>query len=156
MEKSGTSDQDTPRNPHQLSSSTDDKQKSIDLPVAPESHVQTVLIVDDDAMICEVVTGMLEVLGYVAISVNASEEALARFEQIHTDLILLDLTMPKLSGIEFLEQLRERNSKVPVILASGHAKTAEISRVCEADSVCFLKKPFTIAELSAMLKAMLP
>ena len=115
----------------------------------------TVLVVDDDDMICEIVAGMLEILGYTVVTLTDSEQALAQVSSIKPALLILDMAMPKLSGSQVVDLLRAEGFDVPVLLSSGYVKTDEINSVCANPNVGYLKKPFTISELSEAVAQML-
>lgn len=108
----------------------------------------TVLVVDDEEMIRRTTARMLEHAGYRVIAADGGREALALLDggEGSVDLVLLDLMMPGLSGVETLEAIRERAPRLPVLLASGGI-TSRINHPVIA-------KPYTMDELVRRVDAM--
>src|SRR5699024_3056611 len=107
-----------------------------------------ILIVEDDREIRELVTNHLEHEYFIVFTVFDGEEALQLFENVHIDLVLLDLMLPKLNGMEFLKKIRE-TSFVPVLIIS--AKESDVDKTLGlgfgADD--YISKPFSVIELTA-------
>jgi diguanylate cyclase (GGDEF)-like protein len=116
-----------------------------------------VLVVDDEPSIREIITFNLEIGGYLVESVNNGEEAIFRALQNRPDLILLDVMLPKMDGIEVIKALRSnfRTSGIPIILVTAkrdiHDKVAGM-RVGADD---YITKPFSREELLARVKMVL-
>ena len=114
----------------------------------------TVLIVEDEESYVEALRIGLEREGYrVAVAVDGVA-ALEEFDRVHPDLVLLDLMLPRLSGIEVCRQLRAR-SQVPIIMVT--AKDAEIDTVVglEVGADDYVSKPYRVRELVARIRAVL-
>ena len=113
-----------------------------------------VLIVDDDPAIRKFIKANLEARNYQVLLAPDGEEAIKVIESELPDLILLDIMMPKLNGIEVCRRVREW-SKIPIIILS--AREGEMDKVkcldCGADD--YLTKPFSLRELLARIKAVL-
>ena len=106
-----------------------------------------ILVVDDDAAVRETAASMLEDLGYVVIQANGGPEALSVVEQNpDVDLMVTDIRMPGMSGLELSEIASARRSDLPVILISGYFVPQKINRR-------FLQKPFRFHELDAAIRA---
>ena len=119
------------------------------------SSVRTVLIVDDEAAIRRAVQGVLQDDGLLTIQVESGEEALKVVAERRPDLVLLDIWMSGLDGIETLRILRERWPNIPVVMMSGHASIAtaiEATRIGAAD---FIEKPIDLDRLLAAVRAVL-
>jgi CheY-like chemotaxis protein len=80
-----------------------------------------ILFVDDEPAIRLVLQDTLERFGHTAIGAGSVPEALGALQQGDVDLVISDYRMPGLSGIEFLELLREQGMQVPVIILTGYA-----------------------------------
>jgi two-component system, NtrC family, nitrogen regulation response regulator NtrX len=80
----------------------------------------SILIIDDEKAIRKTLTEILSYEGYKIDEASDGEEGLKRFSEKAYDIVLCDIKMPKLDGIEFLEKSREINPDVPVIMISGH------------------------------------
>jgi CheY-like chemotaxis protein len=104
-----------------------------------------VLIVDDERLVRVHLRRALESQGYEVTEAASGAEALAALAQDIPSVVLLDVTMPDISGIEVLRQIRSQGSNVPVILSSGfHAAALDVAQ----DSFQgFLAKPHRLSEL---------
>ena len=118
-----------------------------------DSHLR-VLIIDDDAIVRRAFCRMFATLGYQSGTASTGEEGLAKLEDSLelADLVVLDMTMPGLTGLETLARIRSRWTSLPVLLASGH--TDDMFReVVEGDPLLeYLRKPFSVAGLEAALE----
>src|SRR5437762_5718497 len=83
-----------------------------------------ILIVDDEPGIRQSLKGVFEDEGFQTEAVSSGEECLKKLEQAAYDLVLLDIWLPGIDGIETLRRLREKSSKTHVIMISGHATIA--------------------------------
>lgn len=119
--------------------------------------MKTILTVDDEVHILELVAYNLEREGYRVLKSESGEDALDMLEKNKVDLVLLDWMLPGIDGIEVLRRIRSHKHyhKLPVILLT--AKNDEISKVVglEVGSDDYLVKPFGIHELIARIKAVL-
>lgn len=119
--------------------------------------MRTVLAIDDEEHILELIAYNLESNGYTVIKADSGEEALKVLENSKPDIILLDYMLPGIDGIEVLKQIRGNAllKKIPVIMLT--AKNDEISRVIglELGADDYLGKPFGVHELLARMKAVL-
>ena len=115
---------------------------------------QKIMICDDQIMIHETLGMYLENEGYEHVSAMDGEEALQKFETEKPDLIILDIMMPKLSGMDVCRKLREK-SRVPIIMLT--AKGEEIDRILglELGADDYIVKPFSPREVVARIKAVL-
>lgn len=113
-----------------------------------------ILLVDDDIDLTELLAELLSLEGFDIHTVHNGQEALDELELQHYDLILLDVMMPVLNGIETLKQVRQKYL-TPVLMLS--ARDDEIDRVLglELGADDYLPKPFNDRELVARIKAIL-
>jgi two-component system KDP operon response regulator KdpE len=112
-----------------------------------------VLMVDDEAPIRKLVQVNLEARGYVVQQAASGQEALSLFSQQAFDLIVLDLAMPDLSGIEVCARVREQ-SDVPIIVLSAHGEEELKVQALDAGADDFVTKPFGHEELLARMRAL--
>jgi DNA-binding response OmpR family regulator len=114
-----------------------------------------VLVVDDDPDIRELVAFKLEQLGHTVVQERDGESGLAAAQQTAPDLILLDVMMPKLTGIEVCRKLREDTgtATVPVILITAKAQEADVERGFAAGADDYIVKPFSPRELASRVQA---
>ncbi len=112
---------------------------------------RTILVVDDEATLRETLVEALELEGYRAISAADGREALARFRADHPDLVLLDLMLPELSGVEVCRILRAE-SAVPIVMLT--ARDGEVDKVVglELGANDYVTKPFSLRELTARIR----
>lgn len=116
----------------------------------PEQAGYVVLVVDDEAPVREAVTDVLSLEGIQVLTASNGHSALQIFSERsgEIDLVLLDLSMPGMSGDETLRRLREIDSTVPVILSSGYDKRDLRVRFSTRDLTGFIQKPYTAKRLS--------
>jgi CheY-like chemotaxis protein len=118
---------------------------------SPVPTTRTILLIDDERLVRDVVTRMIEDLGYTAVPVADGQAGLDVAAQHPFDLALVDLTMPNMSGAEVIARLRERHPDLPVVLCSGFDRGGR--GPVKADG--YLPKPFRIEELEEILKKLL-
>ena len=115
---------------------------------------ETILLVDDEADIRNIAKNILLRAGYRVLAAVNGEEALEMMETQEIDLVVLDLNMPVMGGLECLDKMRENGSNLPVLLASGFALSDE-SRKRLSDTVDYLNKPYQFQELLHKIYTML-
>lgn len=115
------------------------------------------LLVDDEKPVLDIAAGMLERLGYEVISAESGREALGIFsrERHRLDAVILDLSMPGMSGLEVFERMREADPGVRVLLASGFIEESVLNRVLSQGVADFIQKPYTIVQLSVKIKSVM-
>ena len=113
---------------------------------------RTILVVDDETTLRETLVEALELEGYRAIPAADGREALIRFRADQPDLVLLDLMLPELSGVEVCRILRAE-SQVPIIMLT--ARDSEVDKVVglELGADDYVTKPFSLRELTARIRA---
>src|SRR5215212_4236878 len=113
---------------------------------------RTILVVDDETTLRETLVEALEMEGYRAIPAADGRAALERFRAERPDLVLLDLMLPELSGVEVCRILRAE-SAVPIIMLT--AKDSEVDKVVglELGADDYVTKPFSLRELTARIRA---
>jgi PAS domain S-box-containing protein len=111
------------------------------------------LVIDDDDSVRRAAARMLEALGFSVVQAEDGQRGIAAFsaEPGSVHLVLLDMTMPGLSGEETLQQLMQVRSDVPVVLVSGYPEVDALRRFGTANGVEFLQKPFSSHQLSSKL-----
>jgi DNA-binding response OmpR family regulator len=113
---------------------------------------RTILVVDDETTLRETLVEALELEGYRAIPAADGREAIVRFRAEQPDLVLLDLMLPELSGVEVCRILRAE-SAVPIIMLT--ARDGEVDKVVglELGADDYVTKPFSLRELTARIRA---
>jgi DNA-binding response OmpR family regulator len=119
--------------------------------------VALVLIADDDDDIRSLVVFRLERAGYDVVAARDGEEALRLARERSPDLAVLDVMMPKLTGLDVTRRLRadDATSDMPVILLTARVQDAEVERGYEAGADDYIRKPFSPQELRARVGAIL-
>jgi two-component system cell cycle sensor histidine kinase/response regulator CckA len=127
-------------------------------PARGASGRELVLLVDDEAQVRRATTQILESLGYAVIAASSGAEALALISSVPTPLSLLvtDVVMPGLGGVELARDVRRRHPEVRVLLISGYAPPDVASAASAApDRFPLLAKPFTPAQLAQRIRELL-
>jgi len=118
------------------------------------ADASTILLVDDEEAVRRVLSFPLERDGYTVVQAADGEEALLRFDDQPVDLVVLDIMLPKLDGLEVCKQLRARSS-VPIIMLT--ARDDELDKVVglELGADDYITKPFSIREFRSRVRALL-
>jgi len=119
--------------------------------------VGTVLVADDDPMVRSLAASILREAGYAVELVEDGLQAVERLQQLgdKVSLVLLDLTMPRLSGAEAARRLREVQPEVPIVAMSGYGDIEVMERFSGARIDDFLPKPFRPDQLTAKVRGVL-
>jgi DNA-binding response OmpR family regulator len=121
-----------------------------------ESSSKRILVVDDDADTCALLQDVLSEEGYTVHSCWSGEEARDLFEQYPFDLVLADIKMPRVSGIELLQAVRDRCQETRVILMTAYASLDTAIQALRGDADDYLVKPFSLKELRQRVREALP
>src|SRR5438552_7200784 len=113
-----------------------------------------ILIAGEDATLREGLQRTLRQAGYAVDWVKNGGEADAALGTYEFDLLILDISLPKLSGFEVLKRLRARNSRLPVLLLTALGSVDDRVRGLDAGADDYLAKPFQLAELEARARAL--
>jgi DNA-binding response OmpR family regulator len=113
-----------------------------------------VLVVEDDRTVAEVVTRYLEREGFAVESVGDGQEALARADAQLPDLVVLDIMLPGLDGLEVCRRLRSR-APIPVVMLTARGSEEDKVLGLELGADDYVSKPFSPRELTARVKAVL-
>lgn len=113
------------------------------------ANARTILIVDDDRTIRALVEILLERGGYATLSADCGEVALQVLEHHHAEIALLltDVTMPGIDGVELARRVHRNNPELPVLVMSAHS-----GRPGELNEFPFLPKPFIAADLLSRVR----
>ncbi|MBV9100805.1 MAG: response regulator transcription factor [Candidatus Dormibacteraeota bacterium] len=118
------------------------------------AQVKTVLVVDDEPAIVRVVRDYLEAAGFTVLTAGDGEAALQTAHRSRPDLVILDLSLPRMDGLDVARALR-RDGEVPIIMLT--ARTEEADRVAglELGADDYVTKPFSAREIVARVRAVL-
>ncbi len=115
---------------------------------------RTILVIEDDSELADVVSQKLENAGFGVVTTTTGLEGVQLIDTEQVDLILLDLSLPDVDGIEILRHLRQR-SAVPIIIVSGRTEEAERVVGLELGADDYMAKPFSLNELVARVRVIL-
>lgn len=113
-----------------------------------------ILVVDDDPAISEMLTIVLEAEGFEAKPVTDGLEAIPAFHSYQPDLILLDLMLPGMSGVDICKEIR-KESAVPIVMLTAKTDTVDVVLGLESGADDYITKPFKPRELVARIRARL-
>ncbi len=119
-----------------------------------QSDNRQILIVEDDEDTAEVVSTLLNDAGYNTVSVERGQQALSEIASTAPDLVLLDLNLPDIHGLDVLKEVRT-HSFMPMIVVSGFTREKDKVIALEAGADDYLSKPFSPEELIARVGALL-
>ncbi|MGF1513149.1 MAG: response regulator transcription factor [Elainellaceae cyanobacterium] len=117
----------------------------------------TILVVDDDAGIRMAVADSLTMSGYLTIEAEDGEDALGKIDQYQPHLVIVDISMPRMTGYEFTQQVRRqpRFRLLPIIFLTERTSTKARVRGYETGCDAYLPKPFELQELKAVVRNLL-
>jgi two-component system OmpR family response regulator len=114
-----------------------------------------ILVAEDDAILADGVAISLRQSGYAVDWVKNGLEADSALEADSFDLLILDLGLPRKSGLDVLKSLRQRDSRVPVLILTARDGVEDRVRGLDAGADDYLAKPFDLAELEARVRALM-
>ena len=114
-----------------------------------------ILIADDEPAIRKVVREAFEREGHDVDSVIDGREALDRFEGGDYDLLITDLAMPNVGGLELVQEIRRRHAAIPIVVLTVKNEEREKVRLLDTGADDFVTKPFSVAELLARARALM-
>lgn len=113
-----------------------------------QKRIKKILVVDDESSISDLVRSILTEKKYEVTTAKDGREGLKVFDSAHPDLVITDIVMPDMEGIEFIRSLVKKKKDLPIIVMSGNAvgtKFLKTARTLGAQAA--LRKPFTVQEL---------
>ena len=124
---------------------------------ACKDRKRAILLVDDEELILEVGTKMLQYLGYNVLGVGDGQQALDIFKKNknNLDLVILDMNMPGMDGAIVYDKLKKIQADVKILIASGYFENNRIRKILENSFTGFIQKPFSVDVLSEKLAEIL-
>jgi len=116
---------------------------------------QRILVIDDEAAIRESLRMILEYEEYAFLGASSGQEALALVQRDRPDLVLLDIKMPGMDGMEVLRKLRALDETLPVVMISGHGTTSTAVDAIKSGAIDFLDKPLSSERVIVTLQNVL-
>jgi len=109
---------------------------------------ERILVVDDDTGVREALSEFLLSLGYVVVAVENGEEALAEYEKGDFDVVMADLIMPNMDGMELLRRIREiKNNEVIFLMITGHPSISTAVEAINRGADDYITKPFHLEDV---------
>ena len=113
-----------------------------------------IMIVDDDAALGEMLSIVLNSSGFETVTCQDGLRAVEMFPTLHPDLVLLDIMLPGLDGVQVAHRLRQ-TANTPIIMLTAKSDTTDVVKGLEAGADDYVAKPFEVVELMARIKARL-
>lgn len=114
-----------------------------------------VLLIEDDQKISEVLSKGLESEGYTVLTAFDGESGLQLFFNANPQIVILDLMLPKMNGLELIEKMREKESTLPILILSAKDSVEDRVSGLQKGADDYMVKPFSFNELLARLKGLL-
>ena len=116
-----------------------------------------VLVIDDDPFIVRLIRAKIEQLGHEVITAADGEDGITAALQADPDLVLLDLMMPRVNGLEVCHALREKETTrhIPIVMLTGKGQEQDVEQGFAAGATEYLVKPFSPRELQARVRALI-
>jgi PAS domain S-box-containing protein len=124
------------------------------MPSAVGGH-ERILVVDDEKDVRSMIQDVLTSAGYTVETVSDGAEAIAAFDRQRPDLILLDMIMPKMSGLETFDALLLRPPLIKVVLVTGYSQDGKAREIMRKGVAAFLQKPFAADDLLRVVRRVL-
>ena len=117
----------------------------------PRAPGRRVLIVDDEPRLRDMLSRSTAEMGYTPASARSAEQAAKMFEHEPFDVMILDLNLPGMDGLEFLRLVHARHPELQVIILTGHGDLEAARQAIRLDAVDFLTKPCLLDDLEVAL-----
>jgi DNA-binding response OmpR family regulator len=111
-----------------------------------------ILVVDDEPTICSLMRVFLSQHGYQVHTASSGEDALNIFDESTPDIVLLDISMPGMRGIDVLKQIKSLKSNCGVIMLSAYGDDETIQEAINLGAFCYIQKPMELVELRGRLE----
>lgn len=119
------------------------------------AEISKVLVVDDDPNLTDLLVDTLSAIGYEPHSAGSAHEALDVLAKMPIDLVISDINMPEMSGIELLQEIKKKNRRLPVMLITGIGSDGIKAQAYSKGADGFLAKPFRIGTMESEIGKML-
>lgn len=116
---------------------------------------QTILIVEDDTTIARFIELELQHCGFRVLRAGEGPTAIELLESNDVDLVILDLMLPGIDGLDVARHIRKKNTSVPILMLTARSETRDVVTGFEAGADDYLRKPFEVPELLSRVRALL-
>lgn len=117
---------------------------------------RTILVVDDEVGYREMIQMDLCDQGFRAFTAKGGMEALEILSQEKIDLVVTDMKMPKMDGLEIVKAVKKNHPSIPIVLMTGYAVEDRVEKALQLTATACLRKPFDIEELATVIRTALP
>ena len=107
----------------------------------------SLLVVDDDEQIRNILSEYFQPLGYTVATADGGHEALQKLDSTPVDLVISDLVMPDMNGLELLKQMRSENKKIPFLMNTGYPSVDSAVEAMKAGAYDYITKPLQLEEV---------
>ncbi|MCX7015032.1 MAG: response regulator [Candidatus Sumerlaeota bacterium] len=114
-------------------------------------HPKTIVVIDDEERICQSFERVLSKDGHRVEAFTDERQALARVFAGGVDLVISDLMMPQMTGVDILKAMNARSIKTPLVMITGYATTENAMETMRLGAIDYLPKPFTVDELKSVV-----
>lgn len=116
-----------------------------------------VLVVDDEVSLAKIMRKQLEVSGFEVLVASDGEEALVKARELHPDLMVLDMMLPKLSGLEVCATMKQDAElrRIPILMVTARAKREDCQTALKQGADAYLAKPFELEDFVENIKRLL-
>ena len=118
----------------------------------PDEHTPAALVVDDDQSTAGVIARAVESWGWKSVVAASGQAALEEAKCLEFDLILLDLVMPGMNGVDTFREIRKIDSRVQVVIVTAYPDSDLMSEALEVGPFAVIKKPFRLDEAGIVLQ----
>jgi DNA-binding response OmpR family regulator len=118
------------------------------------AETKRILVVEDESDLILGLKDAFEFEQWEVVAAKTGEEGIEQATEVAPDLVILDLMLPDINGYQVCEELRKRDSSLPILILSARSQESDIIRGLEAGADDYVTKPFSIGELLARVRAM--
>ena len=111
----------------------------------------TILVIDDEVEICSFLDDLLTPAGYTVYTAHRPEEGLKKVEQLRPDVVLLDLKLPDMNGVEVLRRIKTFDDTIAVIMMTGFGTMESAMAAMRLGAFDYITKPFDLAHLRSLI-----
>ena len=116
------------------------------------SDKPVLLLIDDEQGVIDTLSLLLKEEGFEVVSALTGADGLERFDEVRPDIVLTDIRMPKMTGVEVLQEIRERDPNTPVVLLTAQASLQSAIQAVNVGATHYVQKPWVNEELVAILR----
>jgi YesN/AraC family two-component response regulator len=114
-----------------------------------------ILVVDDEEVVLDFLKEVVEGQGYGFIPAKSGEEAINKIKEARPNLVILDVVMPGLDGLEVLRLIRKKDKTLPVVMLTGYGTNERVKEAMELNVAGFIPKGTSVKETTSKIKTVL-